>query len=153
MGLSGPELVGVLQLQGRLEGALELGVHGGGLVAGLEGRGHGAGGCEGANPSGLVRGGALPLHGEVAIHHLAGRTHGLHLALVEPEGLVAEAAHGVQVVTHQDDGAALAEELLDLADAAPLKVLVADGEDLVDEEHIAVRVGGDGEAQAQVHAR
>ena len=73
--------------------------------------------------------------------------------MLQPEDLVAEAADGVQVVGDEDDGAALGAEGLDLVDAAALEVLVADGEDLIDEEDLGVGVGGDGEAQAQGHAR
>ena len=47
----------------------------------------------------------------------------------------------------------LSLDLAHLAEAAPLELDVADGEDLVDQEHVGLQVGGDGEAEPQVHAR
>ncbi len=71
---------------------------------------------------------------------------------MQPHHLAAQAANGVQVVAHQDQCLALGEQFLDLADALALEVLVADRQHLVDEHDVVVHVGGDGEAQAKLHA-
>ena len=53
----------------------------------------------------------------------------------------------------EHDRASLGLELLDPAQALRLEQLVADGEHLVDEQHVGVEVDGDGEPEAHVHAR
>ena len=52
----------------------------------------------------------------------------------------------------EQDRAALAGDVLHLAQALALEVSVADGEHLVDEQDVRLEVGGDGEAEPHVHA-
>ena len=75
------------------------------------------------------------------------------VAVIEDDRPVAHGAHRVGVVGDEHDRAALALELLDPAQALDLEHLVADGEDLVDEEHVGIEVDGDGEPEAHVHPR
>jgi hypothetical protein len=56
-------------------------------------------------------------------------------------------------VGDEDHGGSARDLLGDPAQALALEALVADGEDLVDEEHIGIEEGGDREAEAQEHAR
>ena len=56
-----------------------------------------------------------------------------------------------RVVRDEDDRAAALLELEDLAEAFALERLVADGEDLVEQEHVGVQVCGDREAEPHVH--
>jgi len=56
-------------------------------------------------------------------------------------------------VGHENDGQALSPQLGDLVQALVLEARVADGQNLVDEDDLGVRVGGDGKAEANVHAR
>ena len=60
---------------------------------------------------------------------------------------------GVGRVRDQQDGAALALELLHPVDALALEALVADGQHLVDHQDVGVDVDGHGEAEPDVHAR
>jgi hypothetical protein len=55
-------------------------------------------------------------------------------------------------VGDEDDRAAALLELEDLAEALALERLVADGEDLVEQQHVCVEVRRDREAEAHVHA-
>ena len=54
---------------------------------------------------------------------------------------------------YDDDRAPFCLELVDAVEALFLEALVADGEHLVDEEHVRLDVHGDGEAEPDVHAR
>ena len=65
----------------------------------------------------------------------------------------AQAGHGVHVVADEQHGAAAALDLVHLPEAAALELDVADRQHLVDEQDLGLHVGGDGEAEAQVHAR
>ena len=73
--------------------------------------------------------------------------------VVEDDGAVADLAHGGGVVGDEHDRAPLGLELPDPAQALGLEQLVADGEHLVDEQHVGIEVDGDGEAEAHVHPR
>ena len=59
----------------------------------------------------------------------------------------------MQVVADEDQRLVVRQKVLDLAHALPLEVLVADRQDLVDEEHLVVHVGRDREPEAELHAR
>ena len=90
--------------------------------------------------------------GHEALPEDAGRFAGLalgdELAVAEHHPAVADAAHGVGRVRHQQDGAPLPLELVDPVEALALEALVADGQHLVDHEDVGVHVHGDGEARA-----
>ncbi len=72
---------------------------------------------------------------------------------MEHQYAVAQVADLVGGVADQDDRAALCLELGDLVHALALERLVADGEDLVDQQEVGVDVHGDGEGEPHVHAR
>ena len=61
------------------------------------------------------------------------------LALPQQHGAVAEALDGLSVVRDEDDRAAAILELGDLAEALALELLVADGEHLVEQQHVRLR--------------
>ena len=71
----------------------------------------------------------------------------------QQHGPLAEPLDGARVVRDEDDGAAAALELEDLPEALALEGLVADREDLVEEEDLRPDVRRDREAEAHVHAR
>ena len=73
--------------------------------------------------------------------------------MLEGGGLVAHLPDEVGGVGDDDDRPAFGLERLHLVDALPLEGLVADREDLVDEEDLRVDVDGHGEAQPNVHPR
>ena len=73
-------------------------------------------------------------------------------ALIEPQRPLAEPADRTEVVRHEDDCPPGALQVLHPADAA-LELRVADGERLVDDEHVGLEVGRDGERQPQPHPR
>ncbi len=66
---------------------------------------------------------------------------------------VAQPLDGRRVVRDEDDRAAALLEVEDLAEALALEVLVADREDLVEEQDVCVEVRRDRKPQAHVHAR
>ena len=74
-------------------------------------------------------------------------------AVLQHHGAVAELGDLVQGVGDQHDRAALVLELADLVQALALERLVADGEHLVDQQHVGVDVHGDREGEPHVHAR
>ena len=85
--------------------------------------------------------------------HVVGLAHRDEAAVVERGGAGAHLADEVGGVGDDDDRAALGLEGGDLVEALALERLVADGEDLVDEQDVGVDVDGDGEAEPDVHAR
>ena len=78
-------------------------------------------------------------------HRFARRRVDHHLAVVEHDRAVADAAHEVGGVGDEEDRAALLLELLDPLDALALERLVADREHLVDEKDVGVDVHRDRE--------
>ncbi len=66
---------------------------------------------------------------------------------------LAELLDLAEAVADEHDRAAVLAELLDLLHAATLERLVADREDLVDEQDLGFDVGGDGEPEPDGHAR
>ena len=54
---------------------------------------------------------------------------------------------------YEDDGAAISLKASDVVQALALKVKVAHGEHLVDQQHVGLHVDGDREGQPHVHAR
>ena len=77
----------------------------------------------------------------------------LDSSVAQENGTVAEALDCGCVVRHEHDRAAALLELEDLAEALALELLVADREDLVEQEHVCVDVRGDGEPEPHVHPR
>ena len=75
------------------------------------------------------------------------------LALPQQDGAVAQPLDGLRVVRDEEDRAAAVLELGDLPEALPLELLVADGEHLVEQQHVGLDVRRDREAEAHEHAR
>ena len=75
------------------------------------------------------------------------------LALPQEHGAVAQPLDRLRVVGDEQDRPAAVLELGDLAEALALELLVADGEHLVEQQHVGLDVRGDREAEAHVHAR
>ena len=75
------------------------------------------------------------------------------LALTQQHRAVAEPLDGLCVVRDEDDRAAAVLELGDLAEALSLELLVADREDLVEQQDVGLDVRGDREAEPHVHPR
>ena len=76
-----------------------------------------------------------------------------HPSVVEHDGAAAHLAHGLDVVGDEHDRPPLVLELADATDALRLEHLVADGEHLVDEQHVGIEVDRHGETEAHVHPR
>src|SRR5690606_38959307 len=80
------------------------------------------------------------LHGVDAVHipanDLAPSADPLHLALIHPDGLVAEGFDEFEPVRHKDHGGTFAPQRMDVIEALPLELLVPHGDDLVDDEDI-----------------
>src|SRR5262249_41043208 len=74
-------------------------------------------------------------------------------AVLEQDRAIAETLDRLGIVGDEDDRPAAALELVDLAEALPLVLLVADGEHLVKEEHVGPDVRRDRETEAHVHPR
>ena len=77
----------------------------------------------------------------------------LEPALAQQHRPLAQPLHLGRVVRDEDDRAAALLELEDLAEALALERLVADGEDLVEQEDVGVEMRGDREAEPHVHPR
>ena len=73
-------------------------------------------------------------------------------ALVQPERFVAKALDQVERMRDEEDGLAAAAEFRELVEAFVREALVADREDLVDQQDVGVHVDRHREAQAHVHA-
>ena len=79
------------------------------------------------------------------VAHFAERAR---LAVVEPQRVVAQVGDDAQRVRDEHDRRALAAQLEEVVEALALELLVADGDDLVDDEDLGVDGDGDGESQA-----
>src|SRR2546423_9494070 len=88
----------------------------------------------------------------IRVDDIAWRAFRADDALVEPDRALAEPRDRAEVVRHEDDRLLRGTELADLREAFVLEVLVADREDLVDEEDVRLEMHGDREAEAHVHA-
>ena len=75
------------------------------------------------------------------------------LSVAEDDPPVAQFRDLLRGVADEDDRASLFAELGDALHALALERLVADRQDLVDEEDVGIGVDGDGERQPHVHAR
>src|SRR5579875_37302 len=91
--------------------------------------------------------------GQVASDHGRGSAPLPDAAVVEPDAIGAELLNGLERVRDHDQGAPLGAHAGDAVVAAPLESLVADGQDLVDDQDVRVEVHGDREAQPSVHPR
>ncbi len=96
-------------------------------------------------------------HAGDALQVLVDDAHGVsergHPLLVEPERPVAEVPDEVELMGHDQERDPPELHLLDLRDALLRELLVADGEDFVDQENVGIDVDGDREPEADVHAR
>ena len=89
--------------------------------------------------------------GDVGADDALGIAERLERAAVHPQRLVAEALDQAERVRHEQDRLAAALELGELVEALVGEAFVADGEHLVDEEHVRIDVNRDGEAEPHVH--
>ena len=89
----------------------------------------------------------------VASDGLACRAVERDVPTLEEDGALAEPLDGRRIVGDEDDRPAALLEREDPPEALPLERLVADGEDLVEEQDVRVEEGGDGEAEAHRHPR
>ena len=89
----------------------------------------------------------------VLVHQPVRRPDRPNSSGLQPHGRRAQPHHGVHVVADEEDGPATRLDLAHLPEALALELDVADGQHLVDEQDLGLHVGGDGEAEAQVHAR
>ena len=101
-----------------------------------------------ASSSGLASAAEQP---PVARDRVAGRPVEGDLALPQQHRTVAQPLDRLCVVRDEDDRAAAPLELGDLAEALALERLVADGEHLVEQQHVGLDVRRDREAEAHVH--
>ena len=92
-------------------------------------------------------------HAPVGDDRLVRRAVERHAAVAQQHCAVAQPFDGARVVRDEDDRAAPLLELEDLPEALALERLVADGEHLVEEEHVRLDVRRDREAEPHVHAR
>ena len=74
------------------------------------------------------------------------------LALPKEHGAIAQPLDRLGVVRDEQDRSAAVLELGDLAEALALELLVADGEHLVEQQHVGLDVRGDREAEPHEHA-
>ena len=91
--------------------------------------------------------------GDVRTDDPLGVAESLERAAVHPQRLVAEALDQPERVRHEQDRLAAALELGELVQTLVSEAFVADGEHLVDEEHVRVDVNRDRKAEPHVHAR
>ncbi len=90
---------------------------------------------------------------EVRPDDLAGGPVLAHPAVLEPQGRVAQRLDLVQAVRDEDDRLVGLAQRVHAPHALLLERRVADGEHLVDEQHVGVELADDREAQAGLHAR
>jgi hypothetical protein len=82
----------------------------------------------------------------------AGRPRELHLSALQQQAPGTESLHRIHVVAHEQHGASPATgHLLHLAEAPLLKLGVADGEHLVDDEHLGLEMGRHREGEPHLH--
>ena len=97
-----------------------------------------------------------PGHGrdarEVAAHHSGAGAFARQPARLQQHGPGTEPLDGLDVVADEEHGPARVRDVAHLAQALPLELGVADGEDLVDEQDLRLEVRRDGERQPHVHA-
>src|ERR1035437_3436672 len=89
---------------------------------------------------------------EVTADNVPGVTHRLELAVLKPRGLVAHAIDQRHRVRHHDDGGTALAQLEHVVEALALELLIAHGDDLVDDEDLGVDSDGDRETETHVHA-
>ena len=75
------------------------------------------------------------------------------MTTIEQAGAVADRLDSGGRVRHEQDRLALRLERLQRAHALLLEVVVADGEDLVEQQDVGLEVGRNREAEPHVHAR
>ena len=110
---------------------------------------------EGERCDGLQRLGGIGLADPVVVvvaGDFGGGAHGAHLAVVDPEGALAQGFDCGDVVADEEQGEAVVEHAAHAGHAFGLEQGVADGEGFVDDEDVGVDVDDDGKGQADVHA-
>jgi len=83
-------------------------------------------------------------------HFIHGTVHD-ELAMIEPERAGAKTLQRAEGVGDAEDGAALIADFENLVDAFGLELLVADGEDFINDENLRIEIDGDGEGEAEHH--
>ena len=73
--------------------------------------------------------------------------------MVQPQRFVAETLDEIERVRHEQDGLAATLELAEFVEALVREAFIADGEHLVDEQHIRIDVDRHRKAETHVHAR
>src|SRR6478735_5314414 len=76
-----------------------------------------------------------------------------HGAMLQHNPTVTNPGDQLEVVAHHHESLPGGSQVLDLVQALSLERLVSDGEDLVDEKYLGVRVDGHRKSQTQVHTR
>src|SRR6266446_4285729 len=76
----------------------------------------------------------------------------LRMAAFQPERLVAESLDEAEGMRDQQDRPVAPPELGELVETLVRKALVADGQNLVDEQHIWIHVNCNGKTKAHIHA-
>src|SRR5262249_51369536 len=82
---------------------------------------------------------------------LFGIARGKHLSMHEHNRLRTELSDAIELMGHDYDWPPALRKLLKPAERPLLEAEVANGQHLVDDEHVGVQVRGDREAQARVH--
>ena len=89
---------------------------------------------------------------QVAVDDLIYRSIQGDPPLLEQDGPSTKRLYGPHVVADEEDGAAVAADLVHLAQAFLLESRISDREHLVDDKDFGLEVGSDGESQPHVHA-
>ena len=88
---------------------------------------------------------------KVAIDHITRGSDLLHDTVIEPRGPIAQVRDEAQGVGDEDDRRPSLPELEQVVEAFPLEFLVADGDDLIDDQDLRVERHGDREPETNEH--
>src|SRR4051812_33512605 len=89
----------------------------------------------------------------VFMHHVQRWPVSHHAAVIEPQRAAADRADVIQAVRAEENGLPLFLELANLVHTLLLKMAVADGERLVDNENVRIDVDRNREREPHVHPR
>src|SRR6266496_2100975 len=73
------------------------------------------------------------------------------LTLVEPDRVVVELRDSLHLVRDEEHGATGATQVLHPSEAATLELGITHGQDLVDQKHLRLEMGGDSERESHRH--